>query len=72
MFLDSMALARTLPCLAVPGKIIVIGKPSRLLDEVLPYMATLSGVIAYNPEVRTLTFQRTPGFITLYSDTVYL
>jgi ArsR family metal-binding transcriptional regulator len=72
MFLDSIALARTLPCLAEPGKIIVIGKPSRLLDEVLPYMATLPGVIAYNPDARTLTFRRTPGFITLYSDKVYI
>jgi ArsR family metal-binding transcriptional regulator len=41
MFLDSIALTRTLPCLAEPGKIIVIGKPGRSLDEVLPYLATL-------------------------------
>jgi ArsR family metal-binding transcriptional regulator len=72
MFLDSIALARTLPCLAEPGKIIVIGKPSRLLDEVLPYMATLPGVIAYNPDARTLTFRRTPGFLTLCSDRVHI
>ena len=72
MFLDSIALARTLPCLAEPGKIIVIGKPNRPLDEVLPYLATLPGIIAYNPDARTLTFRRTPGFLTLYSDRVYL
>jgi ArsR family metal-binding transcriptional regulator len=72
MFLDSIALTRTLPCLAEPGKIIVIGKPNRPLDEVLPHVATLPGVIAYNPDARALTFRRTPGFITLYSDKVYI
>jgi ArsR family metal-binding transcriptional regulator len=72
MFLDSIALTRTLPCLAEPGKIIVIGKPNRSLDEVLPYLATLPGIIAYNPEARTLTFRRSPGFLTLYSDRVYI
>ena len=53
MYLDSIALTRTLPCLAEPGKIIVIGRPNRLLDEVLPYLATLPGIIAYNPAART-------------------
>ncbi len=70
MYLDSIALTRTLPCLAEPGKIIVIGRPNRSLDEVLPYLATLPGVIAYNPDARTLTFRRSPGFLTLYSDRV--
>ena len=72
MHLDAMALTRALPCLAEPGKIIVIGKPNRPLDEVLPYIATLPGVIAYNPEAGTLTFRRTPGFVTLYSDRVFI
>jgi ArsR family metal-binding transcriptional regulator len=72
MYLDSIALTRTLPCLADPGKIIVIGKPSRLLDEIIPYLATLPGVIAYNPETLTLTFRRQPGFMTLYPDKVYI
>lgn len=72
MFLDSIALTRTLPCLAYPGKIIVIAKPSSSLGEVLPYLATLPGVIAYNPQARTLTFRRQPGFLTLYSDRVYI
>ena len=71
-YLDSIALTRTLPCLAEPGKIIVIGKPNRLLDEVLPYLATLPGIIAYNPEARTLTFRRPTGFMTLYVDRVYI
>jgi ArsR family metal-binding transcriptional regulator len=71
-YLESIALVKTLPCLAEPGKIIVIGKPSRLLDDVIPYLATLPGVIAYNPETRTLTFRRQPGFLTLYPDKVYI
>lgn len=50
----------------------MIGKPSRLLDEVLPYLATLPGVIAFNPHTRTLTFRRPLGFMTLYSDQVYI
>jgi len=50
----------------------VIGKPSRTLEEVLPYLATLPGVIAYNPETLTLTFRRQPGFMTLYLDKVYI
>ena len=72
MYLESIALVRTLPCLAYPGRIIIIGKPSRLLDDVLPYLATLPGVIAYNPETLTLTFRRQPGFMTFYPDKVYL
>jgi ArsR family metal-binding transcriptional regulator len=71
-YLEAVALTRTLPCLAEPGKIIVIGKPNRDLDEVIPYLATLPGVIAYNPETRTLTFRRQPGFMTLYPDKVYI
>jgi ArsR family metal-binding transcriptional regulator len=72
MFIESIALTRTLPCLAYPGRIIVIGKPSRSLDAVLPYLAALPGVIAYNPQAYTLTFRRQPGFLTLYSDRVYI
>jgi len=71
-YLKAIALTKTLPCLAEPGKIIVIGKPDRSLDEVIPYLATLPGVIAYNPETLTLTFRRQPGFLTLYSDKVYI
>lgn len=71
-YLDSISLVRTLPCLAEPGKIIVIGKPSRRLDDVLPYLATLPGVIAFNPERCALTFRRQPGFLTLQGDEVYI
>ena len=65
--LDAITLTKTIPCLAEPGKIIVIGKPSCALDEVIPYLATLPGVIAYNPFACTLTFRRPRGFMTLYA-----
>lgn len=71
-YLESIALTKTLPCLAEPGKIIVIGKPDKLLSNVIPYLATLPGVIAYNPDTLTLTFRRRPGFMTLYPDKVYI
>jgi ArsR family metal-binding transcriptional regulator len=69
-YLDSITLTKTLPCLAEPGRIIVIGKPNRLFEEVLPYLATLPGVIAWNPETLTLTFRRPHGFMTLSNDKV--
>ena len=71
-YLAYITLTKTLPCLAEPGKIIVIGRPDRSLDEVIPYLATLPGIIAYNPETLTLTFRRQPGFLTLYPDKVYI
>lgn len=72
VFLDAITLVKTLPCLAEPGKIIVVGKPSQPLSNVIPYLVTLPGVIAYNPESCTLTFRRPSGFITLYADKVYI
>lgn len=72
MYLDTIILTRTLPCLAEPGKIIIVGKPSRSLEDVLPYLATLPDVIAFNPEASTLTFRRPRGFLTLYADKVYI
>jgi len=71
-YLTSIALIKTLPCLADPGKIIVVGKPDRSLNEVIPYLATLPGIIAYNPETCTLTFRRQAGFMTLYPEKVYI
>lgn len=56
-YLDFIALTRTLPCLAERGKSIVIGEPSQPLTEVIPYLATLPGVISYNPGTLTLTFR---------------
>ncbi|MFU8772504.1 MAG: (Fe-S)-binding protein [Anaerolineales bacterium] len=72
MLLQSITLTRTLPCLADPGKIIVIGKPDSSLAGVIPYLATLPGVISYNPNTLTLTFRRPSGFMTLYPDKVYI
>ena len=69
-YLDSITLTKTLPCLAEPGRIIVIGKPSQTLGEVLPFLATLPGIIAWNPETLALTFRRPHGFMTLYNDKV--
>jgi ArsR family metal-binding transcriptional regulator len=71
-YLETISLTKPLPCLAEPGRLIVIGKPSRLLDEVVPYLATLPGVIAYSPETLTLTFRLPVGFLTLYPDKVYI
>ena len=71
-YLSFITLIKTLPCLAEPGKIIVVGRPNCSLAEVIPYLATLPGVIAYNPETRTLTFRRQPGFLTLYPEKVYI
>jgi ArsR family metal-binding transcriptional regulator len=42
-YIKTIILTRTLPCLAEPGKIIIIGKPDRSLAEVIPYLATLPG-----------------------------
>jgi ArsR family metal-binding transcriptional regulator len=72
MFLDAIALTCTLPCLAEPGRIIVVGRPTRSLEDVLPYLAALPDVIAYNPGESTLTFRRPRGFLTLYADRVYI
>jgi ArsR family metal-binding transcriptional regulator len=71
-YLESILLTKTMPCLAEPGKCIVIGQPSRSLAEVIPYLATLPGVIAYNPETLTITFRRPRGFMTLYPEKVYI
>ena len=71
-YLEAISLTNTLPCLAEPGKIIILGKPSRLLDEVIPFLATLPGIIAYNPKALTLSFRRPAGFLTLYPDKVYI
>ncbi len=72
-YLDSLALIRTLPCLAEPGRIIVIAQPSRTIEEILPLVAaTAPTLIAFNPRALTLTLRRQPGFITLYRDQVII
>ncbi|MGC8878265.1 MAG: (Fe-S)-binding protein [Anaerolineae bacterium] len=70
-FIEAICLHKTLPCLAEPGKLIVIGKPSRTLDGLLPLVAAVAPqVVAFNPLAGTLTLRRTPGFITFYPDRV--
>ena len=72
-FLDSLTLTKTLPCLADPGKIIVIAHPSRNLDGVLPLVAAVApNIISFNPGAGTLTLRRQPGFITFYPDQVMI
>jgi ArsR family metal-binding transcriptional regulator len=72
-FLDALMLTKTLPCLADPGKCIVIGRPSRNLDGVLPLVAAVApNIIAFNPAAGTLTLRRQPGFITFYPDRVMI
>lgn len=70
MFLETITLTRTLPCLADPTRMIVIGTPSQDLAPVIPFLANLPGVIGYNPVTCTLTFRRQPGFITIQSGQV--
>lgn len=72
-FLDSITLVKTLPCLAEPGKIIVVAQPARNLDGVLPLVAAVApNIISFNPEAGTLTLRRQPGFITFYPDKVMI
>jgi ArsR family metal-binding transcriptional regulator len=72
-FVERLTLIQTLPCLADPGKIIVVGRPARSLAAVLPYInAILPNVLAYSPTAGTMTLRRQPGFITLYPDKVYI
>ena len=72
MYLEKIELVRTLPCLAEPGKIQVVGSPSTSLAEVIPYLATLPGIVTYNPERLSLTFRRRPGFLTLLTDKILI
>jgi ArsR family metal-binding transcriptional regulator len=70
---ESIALVRTMPCLAEPGKIIVVGRPDRPIAEVEPFLnALLPNVITYNPGAGVMTLRRKPGFITLYPDQVMI
>jgi len=53
---NNLTITQTLPSLTEPGRIIVIGRPHRSLDEVVSHLATLPSVIAWNPEALTLNF----------------
>ncbi len=72
-FVESLHLIKTLPCLAEPGRIIVVARSSRPLDGVLPLLsAVLPNVVSYNPMAGVMTLRRRPGLITLYPDQVYI
>ncbi len=71
--IESIALVRTMPCLAEPGKIVVVGRPNRPIAEVEPFLnALLPNVITYNPQAGVMALRRKPGFITLYPDQVMI
>ncbi len=69
----ALTLTRTLPCLADPGKIIVIGETDAAIDGVLPLLnAILPNVVSYHPFSGVMTLRRRPGLITLYPDKVMI
>ena len=73
MFVEYVTLDHIRPCLAEPGKLIVVGKPSRAIDAVQPLLnALLPNVISYNPRSSALVLRRKPGFITLLADRIYI
>ena len=64
---SAITLIRTLPCLADPGKIIVIGETDAALDVVRPLLnADPRTVISYHPFAGSMTLCRRPGLITIY------
>lgn len=72
-FVDAISLIRTLPCLADPGKIIVIGETDAAIDGVLPLLnAILPNVVSYDPFSGVMTLRRRPGLITLYPQKVMI
>jgi len=69
----TITLVRTLPCLADPGKIIVIGETDAAIDGVLPLLnAILPNVVSYHPFSGVMTLRRQPGLITLYPNKVMI
>jgi len=69
----AITLVRTLPCLAEPGKLIVIGETDAAIDAVLPLLnAILPNIISYHPFAGVMTLRRRPGLITLYPDKVMI
>lgn len=70
---DALTLVRTLPCLADPGKLIVIGETDAAIDGALPLLnAILPNVVSYHPFSGVMTLRRRPGLITLYPDRVMI
>ena len=73
LLVGGIKLVRTLPCLAEPGKLIVIGEADVSLDGTLPLLnAILPNVISYNPLAGVMTLRRRPGLITLYPSRVMI
>jgi ArsR family metal-binding transcriptional regulator len=72
MYLDAISLWKTTACLAEPGKLVIYGRPTRSLEQVIPYLATLPDVIAYDPQACILTFRRRAGFLTLYPGRLFI
>ncbi len=71
--ISGIRLVRTLPCLAEPSKLIIIGEADAAIDGVLPLLnAILPNVISYNPFAGTMTLRRRPGLITLYPTQVMI
>lgn len=69
----AITLTRTLPCLADPGKLIVIGETDAAIDGVLPLLnAVLPNVVSYHPFSGVMTLRRRPGLITLNPDKVMI
>ena len=69
----AITLIRTLPCLADPGKLIVIGETDAAIDGVLPLLnAILPTVVSYHPFTGVMTLRRRPGLITLYPSQVMI
>ena len=75
MFIEFITLDHARPCIAEPGKIVMVGKPSRPIDAVFPLLNALlpnvtlaphaSAGVSYNPRAGALVLRRKPGFITL-------
>ncbi len=73
MFVEFITLDDTRPCIADPGKVVVVGKPARPIDAVLPLLnAMMPNVISYNPRGGSLVLRRKPGFITLLPNEVFI
>ncbi len=73
MLVSGLRLLRALPCLAEPGKLIVIGESDEPLDGVLPLLnAILPNAISYNPMAGAMTLRRQPGLITIYPHQVMI
>ncbi len=73
VLVNAITLVRTLPCLADPGKIIVIGETDAAIDGVLPLLnAILPNVVSYHPFSGVMTLRRRPGLLTFYPNKVMI